>query len=180
MRRCVLLAFAALAAFALPAADMASQKWAQIKIDEGLDTCFTNAATRAMVESLVRDAALAEAKRVLGERTLIGKATRPLYFNDGTNIVAVAYLRWRDVPALAVTNSTNATVTNGAVFAWAGGGVYTNAQLGCAIVSTQTNFVWNGIGSTVADGRVTFAAADGFDVTGLRLTKEEAREVKGE
>ena len=152
MRKLAIIALA-VAAFAARAADMASQKWVELKLDE-----------------LVEDLKMMD----------IVKATQPLAFRMGTNGTLYASFARRTEYALSVTNSANAVVTNGALFAWAGNGVYTNAQLASAVFATKTNFVWNGIGSTVADGRCFFAVADGFGVTGVRLTQEEARKVKGE
>lgn len=77
-----------------------------------------------------------------------------------------------DNAALGVTNCTAAAVskgvTNGTLFAWIGGGVYTNAVLGDAVACTATNLVYRGVPSVVTNG---IDRIDGcFDCYGTRVT----------
>ena len=137
----------ALAAAAF-AANMASQKWVEMKIDE----------LRAEIG--------------------VTRAISPMAVDAGTNGTIYAFFDPATHPALSVTNSANASITNGALFAWVGSGVYTNSELG-AINATQTNFVWNAVGSRVVDGIDTFIVSQGFGVTGTYLTKSQFDEVAG-
>ena len=145
------LLMAALAALAFPAdsANMASQPWVQMKID------------------------------ALRDEFGVTKAVAPMAVDAGTNGTIYAFFEPATIATLVVTNSANAVVTNGALFAWTGNGVYTNAQFGSAVFATQTNFVWNGIGSSVVDGIDTFAVTNGFSVTGEYITPTEAKTITG-
>lgn len=67
--------------------------------------------------------------------------------------------------ALQVLNST-CSITNGTLFIWDGGNKYIN-QSG-TIEATKTNMVYQGVYSTVVDGKIHF---DGyFDVAGVLVT----------
>lgn len=77
------------------------------------------------------------------------------------------------VAALVATNAApGCVVTNGQVFAWAGGGAYRSG--GETVTATQTNLVWRGLQSDVVDGIDTFAGA--FGVVGTTVTPSQAEE----
>ncbi len=77
------------------------------------------------------------------------------------------------VAALVATNAAQGcVVTNGQVFAWAGGGSYRGG--GETVTATQTNLVWRGVPSAVVDGIDTFAGA--FGVVGATVTPTRAEE----
>lgn len=77
------------------------------------------------------------------------------------------------VAALVATNAApGCVVTNGQVFAWAGGGAYRGG--GETVTATQTNLVWRGLQSDVVDGIDTFAGA--FGVVGTMVTPTQAEE----
>ena len=77
------------------------------------------------------------------------------------------------VAALVATNAApGCSVTNGQVFAWAGGGAYRGG--GETVTATQTNLVWRGLQSDVVDGIDTFAGA--FGVVGTMVTPTQAEE----
>ena len=95
MRKLASIALAA-AAFALPAADMASQKWVDMKIREA--------------QGLRKADIFAQAKAMLDDKLLITKATQPLAFSMGTNGMLFASFARRTVYALMATNSLNATI----------------------------------------------------------------------
>lgn len=77
------------------------------------------------------------------------------------------------VAALVATNAAlGCAVTNGQVFAWAGGGAYRGG--GETVLATRTNFVWRGAQSAVVDGIDTFAGA--FGVVGTMVTPTRAEE----
>jgi hypothetical protein len=97
----------------------------------------------------------------------------------GTNGMIYATFEPASVYALCVTNSLNAAITNGTLFAYVADGVYTNADFG-AISSTTSNFVWNAVGSSVVDDVDTFTGDDGFSVLGWRVTPTQAGEIIGE
>lgn len=156
-------AFVALAACPSFAADMASQKWVEMRL--------TNAATRAWIYATVNEA--------VSNSLAITKAISPMAVDAGTNGMVYAFFEPATVMTLMATNSLNSTITNGAMFAWIGEGVYTNAALG-AIFSTETNFVWRATPSQVVDGIDTFVRPDGFGVVGLYLTQTQAETVRGE
>ena len=83
--------------------------------------------------------------------------------------------------ALMATNSANATVTNGTLFAWNGEGKYLNALAGLAIEATATNFTFGASQSRVVGGIDTFVDAEGgaFGVVSRPITKSEAARLKG-
>lgn len=174
MKRKLAAAFAAIALAAF-AADMASQKWVIMKITEAFDgsgaaeVAASNAVSR-VVGPMVSNA--------VSNSLAVTKAISPMAVDAGTNGMIYAFFEPATVQTLTVTNSLNAAITNGALFAWVGDGVFTNAHLG-AVTATRTNFVWNAIGSRVVDGIDTFVAADGFGVTGMYLTPAQANEVTG-
>lgn len=147
MRRLTAILLAACVALAASAANMASQKWVEMKLRE------INA--------------------------LVNRSVSPMAVDAGTNGTIYATFEPATVATLVATNSANATITNGAAFAWLGNGIYTNAQLGCAIFATQTNFVWNAVQSVVTNGLDTFVAADGFAVKGTYLTPTQAAPIRG-
>jgi hypothetical protein len=149
MKKVMIAALAVSAALAAFAANMASQKWVEMRMAD------------------------------LEARLNVTRAISPMAVDAGTNGTYYAFFESASEYALSVTNSANSTITNGALFAWNGGGVYTNAALG-AITATQTNFVWNGVQSAVVGGVDTFSAPDGFGVIGWRITPTEAKSVKGE
>lgn len=148
MRR-ILAVFACALAAAAFAANMASQKWVEMKIGESEN------------------------------RMLVNRSVLPMAVDAGTNGTIYASFEPADVAALSVTNSTNAAIANGMVFAWVGDGSYTNAALGTAIFSTKTNFVWRGTLSSVVDGVDTFGGIGGFGVVGTLVTKTQAEEITG-
>lgn len=77
------------------------------------------------------------------------------------------------VAALVATNAApGCAVTNGQVFAWAGGGAYRGG--GETVTATRTNLVWRGVPSAVVDGIDTFAGA--FGVVGATVTPTRAEE----
>lgn len=82
--------------------------------------------------------------------------------------------------ALMATNSANATVTNGTLFAWNGAGRYLNVPAGLAIEATATNFTFGAAQSRVVDEIDTFADAEGgaFGVVSRPITKSEAARLK--
>lgn len=81
-----------------------------------------------------------------------------------------------DQYAIVVTNSTDATVTNGTLFAYTTDGVYTNGVLELAIYSTSSNLVYSGVGSVVTNG---FDYFDGyFGVLGTRITQSQAEALR--
>lgn len=86
--------------------------------------------------------------------------------------------------ALMATNSANATVTNGTLFAWNGEGRYLNLNVppGLTIQATTTNFIFGAAQSRVVDEIDTFVDADGgaFGVVARPITKSEADRLKGE
>ncbi len=77
-----------------------------------------------------------------------------------------------DLEALGVTNCTAAAtargVTNGTLFAWVGGGVYTNATLGEAVLCTATNLVYGGVASVATNG--VDRIEGWFECYGVRIT----------
>lgn len=174
MKRRLTAAFAAIALAAF-AADMASQKWVLLKINEAFagsgaaETAASNAVSR-IVGPMVSEA--------VSNSLAVTKAISPMAVDAGTNGMIFAFFEPATVQTLVATNSLNAAITNGAMFAWVGDGVFTNANLG-AVTATRTNFVWNAIGSKVVNGIDTFVAADGFGVTGTYLTQTQADEVTG-
>ena len=160
-----MLAIAALAALAACpsfAADMASQKWVEVRP--------RIAAPGGWIYATVNEA--------VSNSLAITKAISPMVADAGTNGMVYAFFEPATVPTLMATNSLNSTITNGALFAWNDGGVYTNAALG-AIFSTETNFVWRATLSQVVDGIDTFVRPDGFGVTGLYITPTQAEAVRG-
>lgn len=84
-------------------------------------------------------------------------------------------------PALMVTNSANAAVTNGMLFAWNGSGKYVNAPAAKEIAATATNLVYGAAQSAVVGGIDTFADAAGgsFAVLSRPITKSDAARLKG-
>ena len=76
------------------------------------------------------------------------------------------------VYALVATNSAHVSITNGALFAYAASGLYTNRVLGTGIQATRTNLVWNGIGSVVTNGVDTFPGQ--FGVFGTLIPPSRA------
>lgn len=174
MKRRITAAFAAIALAAF-AADMASQKWVVMKIVEAFDgsgaaeIAASNAVSR-VVGPLVSEA--------VSNSLAVTKAISPMVVDAGTNGTIYAFFEPATVWTLSVTNSLNSAITNGALFAWVGDGVFTNAQLG-AVTATTTNFVWNAVGSTVVDGVDTFVAPNGFGVTGTYLTPTDANKITG-
>ena len=79
-------------------------------------------------------------------------------------------------PALMVTNSANAAVTNGMLFAWNGRGAYVNAPAAKTVTATATNLVYGAAQSAVVGGVDTFADAQGgpFAVVSRPITKSDA------
>lgn len=78
--------------------------------------------------------------------------------------------------AIMVTNSVEATLPDGTLFAYTSNGVFTNKVVGSFIRATATNLVWNGIGSRVENG---FDRFDGhFSVAGGLITLNEAEGLK--
>lgn len=150
MKKIGMMAVAAFAALAAFAANMASQKWVEMKMAE------------------------------LEARMSVTHAISPMAVDAGTNGLVTLSFEAASVAALAVTNSANATITNGALFAWAGNGSYTNAYFKSAVFATQTNFVWNGVQSTVVGGVDTFSAPGGFGVAGRYITPTQAKAIRGE
>lgn len=141
------VAFAVVAAWA---ANMASQNWVEMKLDE------------------------------VEKRLLVSRAVLPMAVDAGTNGTVYAFYEAASVASLSVTNSANESVTNGTLFAWAGDGVYTNAAIGSAVFATQTNFVWNSVQSSVVDGIDTFALPASFSVIGMYITPSQASAIIGE
>lgn len=173
MKKMATLALAALMAAVAHSANMASQKWVEMKLKElGAYGVLTNETTKALIEQMVAEA--------VSNSLAITEAISPIMADAGTNGTFYAYFEPASVAALAVTNSANATITNGTLFAWAGNGVYTNAPLNSAVSATQTNFVWNAIQSSVVDGVDTFGGPNGFSVTGLYITPTQAAAIQGE
>lgn len=175
MRKLLLTACVALAACAAYSANMASQKWVEMKISEllagkGVDVAVSNAVS-VLVPPYVAEA--------VSNSLAITKAISPMAVEAGTNGMVYAFFEPATVPTLMATNSLNSTITNGSLFAWNDGGVYTNAALG-AITSTETNFVWRATPSQVVDGIDTFVRPDGFGVTGLYVTPKQAKSIRGE
>ncbi len=84
-------------------------------------------------------------------------------------------------PALMVTNSANAAVTNGMLFAWNGSGAYVNAPAAKTVTATATNLVFGAAQSAVVGGVDTFADAPGgaFAVVSRPITKSDAKRLKG-
>lgn len=77
------------------------------------------------------------------------------------------------VAAFVATNAAaSCAVTNGQIFAYAGGGAYRGG--GETVLATQTNLVWRGAQSAVVDGVDTFAGA--FGVVGTMVTPTQAEE----
>lgn len=93
---------------------------------------------------------------------------------DGADEVTLSW-EVRDGEALGVTNCTPAAaaagISDGALFAWIGGGVYTNAALGEAILCTPSNFVFRGVSSAPTGG---MDRVEGwFDCYGLLITNTQ-------
>lgn len=148
MKKVLVMAALAASALAATAANMASQPWVLMKLDE------------------------------LRAEFGVTKAVSPMAVDAGTNGTVFAFFEPADVAALVATNSASAVVTNGAMFAWVGDGVYTNSALG-AVTATQTNFVYMGIGSSVLDGLDTFPGVGGFALTGTYITPTDAKAITG-
>ena len=72
-------------------------------------------------------------------------------------------------------------ITNGTVWAWNSTTSRYERDGKLPIVPTQTNFVWNAIGSVSDNGKVSFKNAETklFVVNGVFLTEAQAREVRG-
>ena len=72
-------------------------------------------------------------------------------------------------------------ITNGTLWAWNDNTDRYERQGRLPIVPTQTNFVWNTIGSVSDNGRIAFKQEGNllFAVSGTFLTKEQAKEVRG-
>jgi hypothetical protein len=149
MKKILVMAALAASSLAATAANMASQPWVLMKLDE------------------------------LRAEFGVTKAVSPMAVDAGTNGTVFAFFEPADVAALLATNSTSLVVTNGATFAWVGNGVYTNAQIASAVFATQTNFVFWGVNSTVVDGVDTFPGVGGFGVTGTYITSKEAKTLTG-
>lgn len=147
MKKVLAVGACALAAAAF-AANMASQKWVEMKIDE------------------------------LRSEIGVTKAVSPMAVDAGTNGTVYAFFEPATVATLVATNSESPVVTNGAMFAWVGDGVYTNSSFG-AVTATQTNFVYMGVGSSVVDGLDTFPGIGGFAVTGTYITPTDAKAITG-
>lgn len=154
MRKLVYIAMAAFAPLCAAYGVGASQQWVR-------DYVRTNAASGAATAS--------------ASKTLYSYAVK-----DGvmtivaSNSVDMVMLSGEvpDNAALGVTNCTAAAVsngvTNGTLFAWIGGGVYTNAVLGEAVTCTATNLVYRGVPSAITNG---IDRIDGwFDCYGTRVT----------
>lgn len=146
----------AAAAFALPRAAYgvgASQQWVR-------DYVRTNAA----------DAATATASETLYSYA-VKDGVMTVTASNAEDVVTISG-EIPDNEALGVTNCTAAAVsrgvTNGTLFAWIGGGVYTNAVLGDAVACTATNLVYRGVQSAVTNG---YDRIEGwFDCYGVRIT----------
>lgn len=89
--------------------------------------------------------------------------------------VTLAYEPYSEAGLMA-TNSANAAVADGTLFAWDGAGRYVNAKAGLAVVATATNFVFGAAQSSVVGGIDVFSDADGgaFGVVSRPLTPSEA------
>ena len=72
-------------------------------------------------------------------------------------------------------------ITNGTLWAWNSTTDRYERKNRNPIVPTQTNFVWNTIGSVSDNGRIAFKQEGDllFTVSGTFLTKEQAKEVRG-
>ena len=125
MKKIVTLALAVLAAAMAYSAEMASQKWVKMKLQEMLDGSGVSEAVSNAVGRII-DPYVADA---VSNSLAVTKAISPMAVDAGTNGTIFAFFEPASVQTLVATNSANMTITNGTLFAWAGNGVYTNAQI---------------------------------------------------
>lgn len=102
-----------------------------------------------------------------------GVTTITTMLSDGSGAAELSY-EPMDWPALVVTNSVSATVTNGFTFAYVTNGLYSGD--GEMIQATATNFVHHGEFSTVINGLDTFPGD--FSVIGGWVTKAQAEAIR--
>lgn len=107
--------------------------------------------------------------------------------NGGTNAVITvdagaefgemrASFELASVMTLVATNSSSAAITNGTRFVNTDPGLYkTRTYGGYEITATRTNFVYNGVQSTVVDGLDSFGGL--FSVYGEMVTPSRAKEM---
>ena len=150
----IILAAAAFAPLCAAYGVGASQQWVRDYVRTNAAGAATTSASKTLYSYAVKD----------------GVATISVTNSAGVS-VTVSY-EVADNAALVVTNCTDAAtskgVTNGTLFAWIGGGVYTNAVLGDAVTCTATNLVYRGVPSAVTNG--VDRIEGWFDCFGTRVT----------
>lgn len=184
MKRSMVSALAALAALASVAADMASQKWVEMKLrqlrgDIMADFAASGGVTQAWVEGYVSNAVnstVSELAATAVETYTNGVTT--ITVGKGTANELSVSIEDASVYALMATNALPAAsaygVTNGAFFVWNGDGTYIGGN-GEIIAATNYCFQWRTHNSRRMGGLDVFS--NYFGVVGAKLQPSVAASV---
>jgi hypothetical protein len=164
-------------AFAATAADMASQKWVEMKLAElradiERDYTASGGVTQAWVEQTVSNAvANSSAELAATAENTYSNGVRTISVGSGKNRITMT-VEDASVFALMATNATSAAaaqygITNGFLFVWNGDGTYVGGN--GEIVATTTNlcFQWQGNDSVRTNGMDVFT--NWFGIVGAMI-----------
>lgn len=167
MKRLILIVAATLAAN-LWAGTGATTNWVAQYVREYVSNAISNSVGEVT----------ANAKTITtGEVTTVTTGTAEVPIVMTITMPSVAAIIASDCDARVSTYG----ITNGTLWAWNDNTDRYERQGRLPIVPTQTNFVWNTIGSVSDSGRIAFKQ-DGnmlFTVSGTFITEDKAREVRG-